>query len=247
MRRLMSCLILLILVALPLRAETLTVFAAASLQGALDEVAAEYRADGGEAVVLSYAGSSVLARQIRQGAPADVFVSANPQWMEHLQSVSHIAPEDRVDLLGNRLVLVGHGPGPDLDLGDRQAVADRLASRFLAIAQTDAVPAGIYGRAALEHFRLWGHADIPLAQTDNVRAALALVASGAAPLGVVYATDARAEPRVSILARFPPQSHPAIRYPAAALSPEGRPFLRYLQDPKARAIFARHGFEALAP
>jgi len=224
-----------------------TVFAAASLKTALDAIVGPYQAATGQGVTVAYAGSSALARQIERGAPADLFISANPAWMDALQAAGRIDPAARVDLLGNRLALVAHGPaapvaiGPDLDL------AEMLGGGRLAMALVDAVPAGVYGRAALRSLGLWATVAPRVAQTDNVRAALALVAAGAAPLGVVYATDAAAEPRVSLLGVFPPDSHPPIVYPAAPVAGgDGAAFLAFLRGPQARAVFEAQGFSVLA-
>ncbi|SHI30903.1 molybdate ABC transporter substrate-binding protein [Wenxinia saemankumensis] len=227
------------LAALPASAE-ITVFAAASLGGVLDEVAAEYTAGTGEAVAISYAGSSLLARQIEAGAPADVFVSANPDWMDVLEEAGLVAA--RTELLGNALVLVGPAGAPALEIADLPA---ELGDGRLAVALTEAVPAGIYGRAALTSLGLWDALSGRLAETDNVRAALALVATGAAPYGIVYATDAALEPRVAILDRFPPESHAPITYPAAALTQAGAPFLAWLRGEAAGARFAAAGFTLL--
>ncbi|MFY0635857.1 MAG: molybdate ABC transporter substrate-binding protein [Vannielia sp.] len=223
------------LLALPALAQEVTVFAAASLKGALDEVVAAW--DGGE-VRISYAGSSALARQIGAGAPADLFISANPDWADWLEAQG-VALE-RVDLLSNSMVLVSRAD--DLRTGlDQLKGAERVA-----MALVDAVPAGIYGKAALESLGLWEAVAPRVVQADNVRAALALVALGEAPLGIVYATDALAEPGVAVVAGFPAGSHPPILYPAAALSEAGAPLLEFLQTPDAAEIFARHGFGVVA-
>ncbi|EPX86935.1 molybdate ABC transporter substrate-binding protein [Salipiger mucosus] len=232
------------------RAESLTVFAAASLKTAMDEIAADYRAATGDEVAVSFAGSSALARQIERGAPADVFLSANTAWMDRLEESGAIAPGTRIDLLSNRIVLIGaDAEGAPVALDSPDALAGRLGDGRLAMALVDAVPAGIYGKAALESLGLWDRIAPQVAQADNVRAALALVASGAAPLGVVYATDAVAEPRVGVLATFPEDSHPPIVYPGAATasgdSAAARAFLDYLQGPQARAVFERQGFAPL--
>jgi molybdate transport system substrate-binding protein len=228
------------------RAETVTVFAAASLKTAIDEIARGFADETGHEVALSLAGSSALARQIQHGAPADLFISANAGWMDAVEAEGLIAPETRIDLLANRIVLVAHGPaaapveiGPGLELGGL------LGDSRLAMALVEAVPAGIYGKAALEALGLWGAVAPRVAQADNVRAALALVAAGEAPLGIVYATDAMAEPRVSVLGAFPADSHPPIVYPAALLAghaPAAAEFLAYLRGPSARAVFTRQGF-----
>lgn len=228
------------------QAEQLTVFAAASLKEALDEVAEAFGESTGHRVTTSYAGSSALARQIELGAPADVFISASTDWMDRLEDAAAIRPETRFDLLGNRLVLIGAAGSdavtltPDLDL------AELLQGGRLAMALTNAVPAGIYGKAALQSLGLWNAVEPLVAQTDNVRAAMALVALRAAPLGIVYATDARAEPRVTVKAVFPTETHAPITYPVAlttqARTPQATAFLDYLRRDAAHDIFRRYGF-----
>lgn len=215
-----------------------TVFAAASLKDALDRVAGGAE---GEKVVISYAGSSQLARQIAAGAPADVFISASEDWMDEVEATGLLRA--RKDLLGNRLVLIAHGgeAGP-LALADLPAA---LAGGKLAMALVDAVPAGQYGKAALQHLGLWQALAPDVAQTDNVRAALALVSTGAAPYGITYATDAAAYPDVSVVAEFPPDSHPPITYPAGLLTEAGRSFYDALSGEAARAAFAEQGFTVL--
>jgi len=243
-------LVLVLAMAVPAAAERLTVFAAASLKTALDEVSTAYAAQGGDKVTLSYAGSSVLARQIAQGAPADVFISANPQWMDWLDGEGRIEAGTRADILGNRLVLVGPAGAPPLTLAAGMDLAGLLGDGWLAMALVDAVPAGIYGKAALQSLGEWAAVADKVAQADNVRAALMLVALGEAAMGVVYATDAAAEDRVAVLGMFPADSHPPIIYPAAAIrgraSPDARAFLTYLRGAEAAAIFQRHGFAVLA-
>lgn len=202
----------------PARAEQVMVFAAASMKTALDAFAAEWSAQTGHEVVISYAGSGALARQITLGAPADIFISAAPQWMDVVQDAGLVAPGTRRDLAGNALVLISHDPGRSVTLGADLDLAGLLAGGRLAMALVDAVPAGQYGKAALQSLGLWQAAAPQVAQADNVRAALALVASGAAPYGIVYASDAEAEPRVHVAATFPKASHPPIRYPAALLT-----------------------------
>jgi molybdate transport system substrate-binding protein len=233
------------------RAETVTVFAAASLKTAMDEIAASYAAATGDTATVSLAGSSALARQIQQGAPADVFISANAAWMDVLEQDGRIAPGTRFDLVRNRLVLVAHGAGAaPVEIGPGLDLAGLLGGRRLAMALVAAVPAGIYGKAALESLGLWQQAEPLVAQADNVRAALALVALGEAPYGIVYATDAVAEPRVSVAGIFPDDSHPPIIYPAAAIAgrdtPAARRFLDHLRGPQARAALERQGFLPVA-
>lgn len=227
-----------------------TVFAAASLKTALDEIVTEFQTQTQHKVTRSYAASSALARQIEFGAPAHIFISANAGWMDHLEKNGLIAPETRRDLLSNKLVLVAPSASShtisisaDLDL------IDQLGDGYLAMAMVNSVPAGIYGKAALEHFGLWSSVTGRVAQTDNVRAALALVSLGEAPLGLVYKTDAQADPNTRIVATFPATSHPPIRYPVAALKGKTDPatlaFLDHLAQPSSHAIFAKHGFEVI--
>lgn len=230
------------------RADTaVTVFAASSLKTALDEAAVLFGETAGAQVRISYAGSSALARQIQQGAPAQVFVSASADWMDLLERDGLLADDTRNDLLTNRLALVA---APDIAANLTVApgfdLAGALGSGRLAMALVEAVPAGIYGKAALQSLGVWDSVAARVAQTDNVRAALRLVAVGEAPLGIVYATDAAAEPRVRLLDLFPADSHPPIRYPAAILregdTPQARAFLAFLTGVDAGAVFARHGF-----
>jgi len=193
--------------------------------------------------VISYAGSSALAKQIIAGAPADLFISASTSWMDKVEAEGAIAPGTRRDLLGNTLVLVAGETG-DVALTDLPA---KLGDEHLAMALVDSVPAGQYGKAALTSLGLWEALEPHVAQVDNVRAALALVATGEAPFGIVYATDAAAEPKVHIVATFPTDSHPAITYPAALLKEAPAPaaaqaLLDYLGSPEAAAIFAAQGF-----
>ena len=228
-------------------ADGITVFAAASLKNAMDEVAAGFERETGHAAAVSFAGSSALARQIQHGAPADIFISANPGWMDALERDGLVDPASRFDLLANALVLIAHGRdaapfeiGPGLDL------AGMLGEGRLAMTLVDAVPAGIYGKAALRSLGVWEAVAPKVAQADNVRAALALVSSGEAPLGIVYATDAAADDNVTVLGAFPADSHPPIVYPAAAMAASRNPlnprFLAWLRGPAARTAFERQGF-----
>ncbi len=234
------------------RADTITVFAAASLKDALDAIAAEWQAETGNPVTISYAGSPQLAKQIEQGAPADLFLSASPEWMDALQEQSLIKPDSRIDLLGNTLVLIAHGAAaPALTLGPDLDLATAIGPGKLAMAQVDAVPAGVYGKQALEHFGLWTKAEPLVAQTENVRAALALVATGEAGLGIVYGSDAiaakAAGDAISVVATFPEGSHDPIRYPAALLSdaPNAAAFLDHLTSDAAERVFTAQGFSML--
>ncbi len=244
-----TCLAWLILAA-PAPAADLTVFAAASLRGAMDDIAAAWASETGGTLTLSFAGSSAIARQVQAGAPADLVILANTAWMDVLEDGGEIDPATRTDLLTNRLVLIGARPEPPVDLGDGAAVLDRIGEARLALALVDAVPAGIYARAGLETLGLWDALQGQVVQSDNVRGALALVATGAAPYGVVYATDAVAEPRVTVLAEFPADTHPAILYPAAALrgaDPAALDLLGFLGRPVAGAILSGHGFGLVQP
>lgn len=231
-------------------AAEVTVFAAASLKNALDEVAAGWQAATGNTVSISYAGSARLARQIEQGAPAELFISANTAWMDYLGDAGLIDRASRRDLLGNRLVLVAHGKdAAPVELATGLDLAQRLGDGRLAMALVDAVPAGIYGKAALDHLGLWASVADRIAQTDNVRAALALVALGEAPLGIVYATDAVAEDGVTVVATFPEDSHPPIVYPVAltveGTQPAAVDLLAWLGSAAARGSFERQGFSVL--
>lgn len=232
------------------QAGEVTVFAAASLKNAMDEIAAGYQAQTGNAAVVALAGSSVLARQIELGAPADIFISANTGWMDKLAQDGLLAPGTRVALLRNTLVLVAHdAAAAPVEINAGLDLAALLGNEHLAMALVDAVPAGIYGKAALQNLGFWQGVAPKVAQADNVRAALALVSTGEAPLGIVYATDAAADPRVRVIGTFPETSHPPIIYPAAALStnPLNTGFLDYLRSDAARSAFARKGFAVLSP
>jgi molybdate transport system substrate-binding protein len=216
------------------------VLAAASLQEAMSEAADAWTRGGHPAPVLSFAGSSALARQIEQGAPADLFVSADEEWMDTLDRQGLLRPDTRADLLGNRLVLIAPKGSTAQSLAD-------LGDGRLALADTDAVPAGKYAKAALENLGQWQGVADRIAPAENVRAALVLVERGEAPLGIVYATDAMASEKVRVVLTFPAESHPPIRYPIAILAtssdPDAAAFLAFLASPEARRIFARHGFQ----
>ncbi|HBM38287.1 MAG TPA: molybdate ABC transporter substrate-binding protein [Sulfitobacter sp.] len=218
---------------------SVTVFAAASLRGALDEVARGYDGD----VALSFGGSGTMARQIDAGAPADVVLLAAPVWMTWLRDRGAVQADAVVDLLGNSLVLIAPA-GSDV-AQDPADLAGALGDARLAMGQRDAVPAGIYAREWLEATGQWDAIAPHLAETDNVRSALALVARAETPLGVVYRTDALAEPQVRILYDIPQETHSPITYPAAALTDSGAAFMVHLQSDDARAVFARHGFKPL--
>lgn len=215
------------------------VLAASSLQGALEEVGKAWAAEGQAAPVLSFAASSALARQVEQGAPADVFVSADEEWMDTLESQNLLRAGSRGDVLTNRLVLVTKTGGTVRSLAD-------LADGKLALADPGAVPAGKYAKAALESLGQWTMVEDKVVPAENVRAALALVERGEAALGIVYATDAIASDKVEVLETFPEASHPSIRYPAAVLAgsthPDAAAFRAFLGSDEAGRIFARHGF-----
>ncbi|SIT75761.1 molybdate ABC transporter substrate-binding protein [Pontibaca methylaminivorans] len=235
---------------LPAAAEEVVVFAAASLKTALDEIVTDFEAKTGDRVLVSYAGSNALARQILGGAPADIFISASQEWMDEVEKGGEVAGDSRVDLLGNTLVLVAHDDDvAPLTLDADTDLAGLIGDEKLAMALVDSVPAGQYGRQALTSLGLWDEVEGSVAQADNVRATLALVAMGEAPFGIVYATDAAAEPAVHVIGTFPADSHDPVSYPAALLKAAGDgaddTFFNALRDPDATRIFAEHGFETL--
>jgi molybdate transport system substrate-binding protein len=232
--------------------ERLVIFAAASLKNAMDDVAAAYTEKTGVDAVVSYAGSSALARQIEQGAPADVFVSANLDWMDYLSGRGLTDKASEIRLLGNRIVLVAQaGSDAKAKIAPGFDLAGLLGEGRLAMANTDAVPAGVYGKAALEALGIWDSVGDKVAQAENVRAALALVSTGEAPLGIVYRTDAAADDNVRIVDSFPEDTHPPIVYPAAVLAASENPaaadFLKFLQTSVARGLFEAEGFAVLVP
>jgi len=229
----------------------MVVFAAASLKNALDEIATAWAKDTGKpAPRISYAASSALARQMEQGAPTDLFLSADLDWMDYAAGKNLIRPDSRFNLLGNKIVLIAPRDSTTTTLalsgGD---LAKALAGGKLSMGNVDAVPAGKYGKAALEKLGAWTSVKDSIAQAENVRAALVLVARGEAPLGIVYSTDAAAEPGVKIVATFPADSHPPITYPAAlareSKNADARNFLDFLSSAKARAVFEKQGFAVL--
>jgi len=228
------------------------VFAAASLKTALDEIASAFRRETGQGVSVSYAGTGTLARQLEQGAPADLFFSADEDWMDYALR-RRLVQADTVDaLLGNRLVLAApRDSRVALRLVQGTPLAAALGQDRLAVANVASVPAGRYARAALESLGLWPSVAGRLVQTENVRAALRLVERGEAPLGIVYVTDARAEPGVRVVDVFDASLHPPIRYPVAlareSVSAAARRFLAWLRSPEAAAIFEAQGFTVLPP
>lgn len=231
------------------QAATVTVFAAASLKNALDEVGREFEKRGGQPVRFSYAASSAIARHIEQGAPADLFVSADTAWMDYLQTRRLIAATSRRDLLSSRLALVAPASsGVRLNLTTGAPLAQALGRGRLAVAGLE-VPAGRYARAALTSLGIWSAVERRLAPAENVRVALRYVARGETPLGIVYDTDAKAEPKVRIVSLFPEGSHPRITYPAALIAAsrnrDAGAFLSFMSSPQAAAIFRKHGFTVL--
>ena len=231
-------------------ADRVMVFAAASLTDTLEEIGTLYGRDSGKRVVFSFAASMTLARQIELSAGADIFIAADVESMDYLESRGRIARSTRQDLLGNRLVLIApSSSNVRLAIAPQMRIIEALGGGRLAMADVESVPAGRYGKAALTAMGVWTGLASRLAQGDDVRTALSYVARGEAPLGIVYATDARVEPRVRVVAAFPETSHPPIVYPAALTSearPDAAPFLAYLRGPQARAVFERAGFAVLA-
>jgi molybdate transport system substrate-binding protein len=226
------------------------VFAAASLKNALDAAAAKWRQETGKQATVSYAASSTLAKQIENGAPADLFISADPEWMDYLEQRKQIRPGSRSNLLGNSLVLISPaGSTVPLTIAPGFPLAAALGDGRLAMADPAAVPAGMYGKAALEKLGVWPSVANRIAAAENVRAALLLVGRGEAPLGIVYGTDAAIEPRVRIIATFPPDTHPPIVYPialtASSENPNAPALLAYLHGAAARAQFQKAGFTVL--
>ena len=222
-------------------------FAAASLKTALDDAVKRYEAKTGVEVVVSYAASSALAKQIEAGAPADIFFSADLHWMDELQKKNLIGVASRQTLLGNTLILIAPKDSTvSLPMEKNLALLKALGPEGkLAMANVDSVPAGRYGKAALIYLGVWEKVAPRVSQADNVRAALAFVAKGEAPLGIVYGTDAKAEPEVRVIGTFPEESHPKILYPVALLArakPEARDFLQFLVSPEAALAFESQGF-----
>ncbi len=228
--------------------QSLTVFAAASLKTALDEVNAAWSRRSGTEVRTSYAASSALAKQIEQGAPADIFLSADLQWMDYIEKNNLVRAGTRQNLLGNSLVIVTakNSKIGDLIVDEKLDLSKLIGDSRLSIASVEAVPAGRYAKAALSKLGLWVSVEKKLAEAENVRAALAFVSRGEAPLGIVYATDAAADAGVKIAGTFPAGSHPAIIYPVAVLTASknsaASDYGSFLAGPEALAIFVRHGF-----
>lgn len=226
------------------------VMAAASMKDSLEEVAKLYERSTGKKVALSFAASSALAKQIEQQAPADIFISADLDWMDYLAKRDLIKPESRSNLVGNRLVLIA----PKADAGPITVekgnfpLFQRLGSGRLATGEPNSVPVGKYAKAALTHLGVWTEIESKLVRAESVRSALAFVSRGEAPLGIVYETDARVDQGVEIVGAFPADSHPAIIYPiartATSKAPDAQAFLDFVKSPAAFDVFRKYGFSA---
>ncbi|HXZ45599.1 MAG TPA: molybdate ABC transporter substrate-binding protein [Pseudolabrys sp.] len=231
--------------------EQLTVFAAASLKNALDETNAAFSKVTGVKVVSSYEASSALAKQIEQGAPADIFISADLRWMDYAVERKLINPSTRLNLLGNKLVLIAPVDSRlgTVSVGQGFDISKLAGNGRIAVADVKAVPAGLYTKAALKKLGAWSAAEPKLAQAENVRATLAFVARGEAPIGIVYETDAKVEPKVKTIGVFPDDSYPPVTYPVAATAETKKAsaaqYLGFLRTPAAKAIFEKYGFSFL--
>jgi molybdate transport system substrate-binding protein len=227
-----------------------TVYAAASLTNALQDIGNQFNAKGSAQVKFSFAASSLLAKQIEAGADADLFFSADTEWMNYLADRNLVQTRTRKDVLGNHLVLIApSGSNVSLEIKPGFPLAQALGDGRLAVADPDSVPAGKYARQALTSLGVWGSVAERLVRAENVRVALTYVARGEAPLGIVYETDAKAEPKVKVAGTFPDKSHEPIVYPIAltvhATSTEARAFLSYTEGDDAAQIFRRYGFVVL--
>jgi molybdate transport system substrate-binding protein len=228
------------------------VFAAASLKNALDAIAAQWQRQTGKKVAISYGASNNLIKQIEQGAPADIFFSADLDWMDYGQQKNLIKPDTRANLLGNRLVLIApKDSATKIDIRPGFDLAAALKGGRLAMGSVDAVPAGKYGKASLEKLGAWDGVKDKIAQAETVRAALVFVARGEAPLGIVYQTDAASDPSVRIVGTFPDDTHPPIIYPVAltkdSTSPDAAAFLDFIKSPAVRPAFEKQGFTVRGP
>jgi molybdate transport system substrate-binding protein len=228
-----------------------TVFAAASMKTALDAVAAAWTAETGKTVPIVYASSSVLAKQIEQGAPADIVISADLQWMDYLDKAKLLRPGTSRNLFGNALVLVEPaGASASLKIAPGFDLGGATGDGKIAVCTIDACPGGIYAKQALEKLGVWTKVESKLAQADNIRNALALVSRGEARFGIVYATDANADPKVKVVGVFPEETHSPIVYPVAIVadskSPDADGFLKYLSSPAATKIWIGQGFKILS-
>jgi molybdate transport system substrate-binding protein len=233
------------------RAEDVVVFAAASLKNALDDAVHAFAQQGGASIKIAYAASSQLAKQIESGAPADIFISADLDWMDYLQKRNLIKPATRRNLLGNKLVLVAPaGSGVKVDIKPGFDLVGMLKGGRLAMADPDSVPAGKYGKAALQKLGIWHSVAPHVAGAENVRAALLYVDREEAPLGIVYATDAASDPNVEVVGVFPRDTHPPIIYPialtAASNNPTAAKFLAFIESPTAKPAFEKQGFTMLS-
>ena len=230
--------------------KTLIVFAAASMKNALDDIDAAYTAKSGVKIVASYAASPALAKQIEQGAPADIFLSADTDWMDFAAASKTINEPTRVNLLGNSIVVIAPKDSKidNVAIGQGFDLSKLAGDGRIVTGDVKAVPVGKYAKAALEKLGAWQAAEPKFAMAENVRAALMLVARGEAVLGIVYSTDAKVEPGVKIVGTFPADSHPAIIYPVAATSTakaEAADYLAFLRSSAAKAIFEKYGFSFL--
>jgi molybdate transport system substrate-binding protein len=231
--------------------KTITVFAAASMKNALDDVNAAFTKQTGVKVVASYDASSALMKQIEAGAPADVFMSADLRWMDYGSEKKLIKDDTRVNLLGNTLVLIAAKDSKidHIDIAPGFDLAKLAGDGRIATGDVKAVPVGLYAKAALENLGVWSAVEPKMAMTANVRAALILVARGEAPLGIVYSTDAKVEPGVKVVGVFPENSHDPIIYPVAATvnaKPDTTKYLAFLRSTPAKSIFDSYGFSVLA-
>ena len=231
------------------RAQDLHVFAAASLKEALDDAARQFQRVNGRKVAVSYAASPALAKQIENGAPADIFISADLDWMDYVDQRKLIRAGTRANLLRNRLVLIAPAQSTvQVEIKPGFPLAKLLGDGRLSLADPDSVPAGKYAKAALEKLGVWSGVEGKIARAENVRAALNFVARNETPLGIVYQTDASAEKKVRVVGRFAAETHPAIIYPVALIAASRHAaapaFFTYLKSPDARAIFEKYGFSA---
>ena len=232
------------------RADDVLVFAAASLKNALDDAIADFAKSGGAKVNASYAASSALAKQIDSGAPADIFISADPDWMNDVQKNDNIQPATRANMLGNLLVMVEPVDSTaKVEIGPNFPLAKMLGDNHLAMADPDSVPAGKYGKAAMQKLGVWDSVESKVARAEDVRAALAFVSRKEAPFGIVYQTDAAADKGVKIAGFFPADSYPPIIYPIAltanSKNPDAAKFLAYLRSDAAKPFFEKQGFSIL--
>jgi len=248
--------LLLIVVAAPgyvatAAAADIVVFAAASLKNALDDIATQYQRETGKHTTISYAASPALAKQIEAAAPADLFISADLAWMDYLADRKLIKPDSRTNLLGNSIVLIAPASSTaTVTIAPNFPLASLLGNGRLAMAEPSSVPAGKYGKAALEKLGVWASVADRVAAAENVRAALLLVSRGECPFGIVYKTDAAVDPGVKIAAAFPPDTYPPVVYPmalvATSTNPDAVAFAAYLHSPAARPLFEKQGFTVLS-